>query len=739
MGVCGVSRDCWLENNMAITPLGKIIAKSNDAYIAHDVKARAWEIASKGVYRRLQFEPGRGLRLREFRNLQSGREWLDLASDNPAFLIVLGGETITALAEDWTLIEHKTRVLKNRAIELRITLARGDMRFHFYNVTFPGTSIIEQWAIVENAGDAMFPALTAINDFWWAFKPSAENLRLHWVQGVDVPPENCGDVTRVAALKLRTRELAEGVIHDLFSTRRSSEENIGWFALDAPDLQEGIVGAVEWSGAWWMRASRANGVTALFAMVGDIVRELAPGESFETPHRFIGFFNGDPSTSSGQVCDDAANVMRAFARQYVMPPRPADFPYAHFNTWFTCFVNLDEATLKREVDLAAELGLEAFCIDAGWYAGSPLNADFSFGLGTWRENLEKFPSGLAAFSDYVHRKGLKFGLWVEPERVDLKYAGPGTEIPHEWLSPRTAFDASSPDLPPHARICLGNRDVREWMKRTLARVIREYRVDWLKWDNNMWVSCDPPNETCDAEYTYTHGLYEVLDYLRQQFPRLVIENCASGGHRMDYGLLRRTHVQWLADDTEPSYRVRYYVAGASYPFPPEYLNSWLVESYWEHIGQAEPGVLRAWLRSRMMGAFGVSVSLRVLSAEQRAIIQEEIARYKTLRPILRASRVYRLLPQTDLVSPPNLQPPREPDAVEFHDPGSRRGIVFFFQGADGFDSRRVIFKGLDPQMVYQVESSDRALSARVTGQQLMTDGIAIAYDASNPSAIVTIK
>jgi alpha-galactosidase len=716
---------------MAVTPLGKIIAKSKDAYVAYDVSARAWEIATDRMYRRIQFEPGRGLYLRAFRNPQTGREWLNPAGDNATFLIVLGGETITSLTGDWALVEHATRALKNRAIEFRVTLARNDVRFHFYNVAFPGTSILEQWAIVENAGEALLPALTAINDFWWTFKPTTENLWLHWVQGADVPPENFGDAARVGALKFCARELSDGVTHDLFSTRRSSEENIGWFALAAPEAREGIVGAVEWSGAWWMRASRANDATALFAMVGDIARELAPGELFETPRRLIGFFSGD--------VDDAANEMRVFARQYLMPSRPSNFPFTHFNTWFTNFINLNEGALKREVDLAAELGLEAFCVDAGWYDGSPLNADFSFGLGTWRENREKFPNGLAAFSDYVHRKRLKFGLWVEPERVDLKYAGPGTEIPHEWLSPRTSFDPPSPDLPPNARICLGNRDAREWMKHTLARVIRDYRVDWLKWDNNAWVSCDPPNETRDAEYAYTRGLYEVLDYLRQQFPKLVIENCASGGHRMDYGLLRRTHVQWLADDTEPSYRVRYYVAGASYPFPPEYLNAWLVESYWEHIGEASSGVLRAWLHSRMMGAFGVSVTLSVLSPEQRAIIKEEIARYKALRPILRASRVYRLLPQVDLIAPPRLQPPREPDAVEFYDPGSKRGIVFFFQGVEAFEQRVLVFKGLDPRTVYRIEASERAVSARMTGQQLMTEGIALAYDASNPSVVVTIR
>lgn len=721
-------------------PLGRIKARSGDGYIAYAKKENVWEIATDGICRRMRFESEKGFYLESLTNPQSGREWLDVANPNPAFLVILGGETISSFDAGWTLVKHKTQVHKNRSLELEILFARDTLQIHLHTVTFPGTSVIEQWAVVENAGDTPLPALTAINDFWFQLKPSPENLRLHWIQGLDPQGGNAGDPPRAAALKLCERELAEGVTQDLFSTRRSAEENVGWFALLATEAREGLVGGIEWSGAWWMRASRAGNATALIAMVGDVVCELAAGETFETPHRFIGFFNGDPSASLGQCLDDAANATHLFARRYLMLPRPANFPFAHFNTWFRCFVNLNEAELVREVDVAAELGLEAFCVDAGWYAGSPMNADFSFGLGTWRENREKFPNGLAAFAEYVHQKGLKFGLWVEPERVDLKYAGPGTEIPHEWLSPRTPFDAPPPpDLPQNSLICLGNPAAREWMKRTLARVIRDYQVDWLKWDNNMWISCDPPNETRANDYAHGRGLYEVLDYLHEQFPDLVIENCASGGHRMDFGLLRRTHAQWLADDTEPSYRVRYYAAGASYPFPPEYLNAWLVESYWEHIGEAKPGVLRAWLRSRMMGAFGLSFSLNVLSPDQRAIVAEEIARYKNIRALLKNSRIYRLCDQTDLLAPPALQPPETPDAVEFYAAESGEGVVLIFQGQPLWNEYRFALKGLEPGTIYQIDSGDRQISGQYSGQQLMSAGVIVSYDPDNPSIIISIK
>jgi alpha-galactosidase len=716
----------------ALNPMGHIITRLENAFIAYDKTENIWEIATEAIYRRIRLDSGKGIYFDSLANPETGHEWLDSANFNPAFLITVGGETITSFAENWKVAGYQTQVHQDRSLELHIVLARDALHLHLHLVAFPGTSITEQWAVIENAGNTPLPVLTAINDFWFQLKPSSENFWLHWVQGLDPQGGNVGDPPLTASMKLRKRELSEGTTQDLFSTRRSSEENIGWFALLAPGEGEGLIGGIEWSGGWWMRASRSSGTTSVFAMVGDVTCELGPGDTFETPHRFIGFFNGG--------LDDAANVTHAFVRQYLMPPRPSNFPFTHFNTWYYCFVNLTEDALLRQVDLATELGLEAFCVDAGWYAGSPMNADFSFGLGTWRENREKFPRGLAAFADYVHQKGLKFGLWVEPERVDLKYAGPNTEIPYDWLSPRTPFDSPPPPgLPQNSLVCLGNPEARAWMKQTLARVIRDYHVDWLKWDDNMWMSCDPPNETRGNDYAHTRGLYEVLDYLHVQFPDLVIENCASGGHRMDFGLLRRTHIQWLADDTEPSYRVRYYIAGASYPFPPEYLNSWLVESYWEHIGEAKPGVLRAWLRSRMMGAFGISISLDVLNAEQRTIIADEIARYKNFRSLLKASRAYRLSGQTDLIAAPNLRAPAVPDIVEYYAPAPKEGIIMFWQGQPLWNSFGFTLMGLEPGAVYRIESDDRQISGEYSGQELMSAGIVVPYDSDNPSIIISIK
>jgi alpha-galactosidase len=663
-------------------------------------------------------------------NKLTGREWLAPGSGASAELrMTLGDQEITGSARDFIYKDYRARARPDQSLELIVTLAQGQMDAHLHYVVFPGVSVIEQWAEIENTGAQPLPALTAWESFSIALRPAPDPLTLYWVQGLNPGIAKESKKDPVPTLRLVSARIDSPIEKQIGSTGRSSEQAMGWFALTAPALRGGMFGGIEWSGDWQLRVQREGDGTRLRAGLQNIRVVIPPGEKFESPRRFVGFFRDD--------LDDAANAAHAFARAYLMRPRPAGFPWTQFNTWFAFYTDIGEEKLKREVDRAAELGLEVFVVDAGWYEGSPAVADFSFGLGTWRENREKFPSGLAAFSDYVHRQGMKFGLWVEPERVDTQYVG--TDVSRDWLA---YYDPNEPLREGAARtaqICFGNRAAREWVKTWLARLIREYNVDWLKWDSNGWASCNPPGQPGDGDLAHVRGLYEIFDYLRAEFPNVIVENCASGGNRMDYGLLRRTDIAWLSDETDPSYRVRYHVTGASYAFPSEYLNSWFVPSYFEHLEQAEkdPLVLRAWLRSRMMGAFGISYSLQDWSAEARANVAAEIARYKSFRQIIAEGKRYHLLPQSDLAV--DLEPPNEPDAAQFFDPFTNNGVIFLFRGAIPWSDRRVRLKSLDPDTYYQVTSADGTISVRQTGRALMSSSLRLPYEAARPAALLFIK
>lgn len=714
--------------------VGKTIAQSGDAYIAYDTATRTWEIGTAGIRRQMNYDPKIGYRLISLKNKLTNREWLAPGSGTSAELRMrLDGQEITGAASDFVFQGYTTRQHSDGSLELQVFFTRRALTVYLHYVTFPQTSVIEQWAVLENNSTSPVRNLTALDSISFALRPSADPLTLYWVQGVSPTLADIKRAQPVPALRLSSIRLTDRVNQTLDSSARSSEETMGWFALTAPNLREGLFGGIEWSGAWQMQTKRLNDQTELRAGLDQIHLDLAPHQSFESPRRFLGFFRGG--------VEDAAYASHAFARTFLLRPRPAGFPWAQYNTWFAYYTDLDEERLKGEVDNAAAMGLEAFVIDAGWYEGSPQVADFSYGLGTWRENRAKFPSGLEAFSNYVHSKGLKFGLWVEPERVDMEYVLKQHEIPLAWLAPGAEQPRELPEGTAWtAQICLGHPEARAWIKNWLTRLIRDYQLDWLKWDNNIWMSCDPENQPGHANYDHVKGLYEILDYLRAEFPQLIIENCASGGNRMDYALMRRTDIAWLSDETDPSYRVRYHMFGASYPFPPEYLNSFFVDSWLEPLETAEhdPAILRGWLRSRMLGAFGISAPTLDWSNAFRNEVIAEIQRYKNVRDLITQGREFRLLPQSDL-SLPLLEPPTEPDAIEFYNASSQKGVVFLFRGTVPWAERRVVMRGLSPNLVYDIQSADGLINLRQSGRQLMSQSISFTYEKERPSAMLFIQ
>lgn len=769
---------------------GSVVAESADAYIAYDPHTQSWEIGSRGIQRRMSYDPVLGFRLLNLTNRLTGTEWLPPSgTSNDEIRFQLGGETISGATRDLVFRTFTTRTIPDSSIELVITLSRGSLAVHQHYVVYPNSSTIEAWPAIENRSRSqILYGLADLHSLSFAFHPSDRNLQLYYVQGLAARGDEAEPDEPSPTLRLRSLDLTEGVSQILGATGRSTEDSMGWFVLEEPVLREGMFGGLEWSGAWRLDVKRANGLTFIQGGIDGLRADVKPGEIITGPRRFIGFYRGD--------LDDAANASHEFARDYLMRPHPDNFPWTQYNTWYAYYTDLNEEQLKREVDHAAELGVELFYIDAGWYAGSPTVGDFGWGLGTWRENLQKFPSGLAEFADYVHSKGMKFGLWVEPERIDLRFAGPGREVPFDWLAPEglaklpelQALDPSisqpneeapfspPPDMvAPTAQVCLGHPEARAWMKEWLTRIIRDYHVDWLKWDYNVYQSCEvgnpvptlpinvpgaiglppltpgqngPPNsspsdydavEPGEGNYAHILGLYEVLDYVAAEFPDLIIENCASGGNRMDYGLMRRTHIAWLSDQTDPSYRVRYHVTGASYPFPPEYLNTWVVDSGLEPLNdEVNQSSLKAWMRSRMMGGFGLSVDSLEWSSDLLSLLGAGVAEYKTLRPIISHGDIYRLLPQSDLPRTDE-HPPSEPDAAEFYNRSVDAGAVLLFQGAVPWEQRRVVLKGLDPDRTYSVRAADRTMDFRRTGQQLMTDGVRFRYEASRPSVLLYLN
>jgi alpha-galactosidase len=423
--------------------------------------------------------------------------------------------------------------------------------------------------------------------------------------------------------------------------------------------------------------------------------------------------------------------MRRFVRDTVVPATSDDFPWVQYNTWFSYFCELDHDTLLREADIAADLGVEVFYVDAGWWVGNPMRRDrFSSGLGNWTENREKFPDGLRAFADEIRARAMHFGIWVEPERVDLRTATTGTWRP-DWIAQEESGGYVRCDWPSDtetAWLCFGEPETQEWAARWIGDMVEALGVRWLKWDSNYWGVCtsrDHGHGAGDGERAQLEGVYKVMRRLRERHPDLIIENCAGGATRLDFAISRQTHAAWLNDASEPTHRSRFHNAGASYLFPLTMLNAWVTESEHENVnGQTLPDpVWRSVIRSRMLGAIGFSCRMPTWSDATREVAREEIARYKAeIRPLLRDGDLYHLLPQPNIPSR-DLPTPDVWEAYQLAAADGSRHVVLGFRNVCPEDAITVPLR-VDPAATYRVTIEGDG-PRRVAGHEL-TGGLTLA-------------
>jgi alpha-galactosidase len=392
---------------------------------------------------------------------------------------------------------------------------------------------------------------------------------------------------------------------------------------------------------------------------------VAPGRPIEGPHAFLGV---TPDTPGAELAAITAFVRAGRAHR--------EFPAATtFNTWFVHGINIDERSARRDIDMASEAGVEVFQLDAGWYPREqPRHAfDFTSGLGSWEVDGERFPAGLAALADYAHEHGMKFGLWVEPERVALSTVGrPGLADEAFLAHQDGAYEPGVPnEEATDAQVCLASPEARAWLLRRLTTLIEGAHLDNLKWDFNRWVRCARAGHGHPVDggnYEHTRGLYELLAALRQRFPHLTVENCSGGGHRLDFALARLTDAGWMDDRSAPSAHVRRNLQGLMTAFPASYLFSYVMPHVDEPMhGSNDVAMI---VRSRMPGVVGLATDLFELSEAERNEVHQQFALAKSLRDRDVAAVTHVLTPQRP--------GPGEWEVVQQFLPSTGGSIVFAF-------------------------------------------------------------
>ncbi|MEW6322365.1 MAG: alpha-galactosidase [Acidobacteriota bacterium] len=569
-----------------------------------------------------------------------------------------------------------------------------------------GGSTVEMWTTFEATADETV-TLGDLNAVALAL-PVAE---VEWTTGLAVGPDVGGSFTP------QRTHVAEGGRFAIGAETISTERALPRVTLGLGD--DRFFAALAWSGAWEASLDRSDDVLRLSMGLPRMSAWARPGSPAEGPHVIVGAVPNRPGT----VQEAIVNYLWAAREGRPFPALTA------YNTWFLRGVDIDEETMLRDIDLVASVGLELFQLDAGWYPDTRQDGmwDFSSGLGSWEVDRRRFPRGLGSIGDYARSKGLKYGVWVEPERIARSTIGRGVGAEERYLATYEGrYDPHRPnDVSEDGQICLGDEAARAWVLARLVAFIDEVRPDYLVWDYNRWMVCTREGHGHPVDggsHAHIQGLYALLEDLRRRYPHVLIENCSGGGHRIDLGLALRTDNAWMDDRTTPSAHVRHNLRGLSEVFPVTYLFSYVMPHADEPLGRG--GDVDLFARSRLPGVFGVTADLGRLDADALGRIRHAAQLARSFRG-LQARAVTHQLVLDDVW-----------DVVQ--QVGSAGALVFAFdRGADR--GQRVPLRDLDPLATYEVHSIDSGLLGRALGADLMLGGLAIEPSAATDAQIFVLR
>ena len=294
------------------------------------------------------------------------------------------------------------------------------------------------------------------------------------------------------------------------------------------------------------------------------------------------------------------------------------------NTWEAVYFEHNFETLTKLADVAAHVGVERFVLDDGWFSG---RRNDTAGLGDWTVDASVWPDGLHPLINHVKSLGMEFGIWCEPEMVnpdsDLFRKHPDWVLHHGVNPPITGRNQLVLDL--------SRSEVREFLFTSVSQLLDAHDISYVKWDHNRDLVASPAHEQ-------TRGTYELLGRLKQTHPQVQFESCASGGGRIDFGILPFVDRFWTSDSIDPLDRILIQ-RGAQRLMPPEVLGT--------HIGSPTSHITRRShsLAFRATTAFfgwlGIEWNLLNASPHEQDRLASVVTQYKEFRPLLHTGAAFR--------------------------------------------------------------------------------------------------
>jgi alpha-galactosidase len=617
----------------------------------------------------------------------------------------------------------------------RLRFENGDqgLRMIVEYTLFPEHNAVVYGGTIENIGTRAIDHVTNVLSYDLLFKPLQKlgDPLLHLSKGGgnfnNYPPD---------AYTLSDEQLfgPETFSLDSDSTGRASNAQMPYFVVEDGDGISGIYGAIEWSSLWHFDFIRKDeppqdhygvwGPDKSFGIQGgikDVNLRIEPHEVFHMPRVLLGFYQGN--FESGRFA--LRNFLAAWA-----PPLPQGVPDPHVQATpggvYTLRSTTTTDTVRRHAKACADLGVEYYCIEQ-WYPWYPFASKdpqtsklSGWSRGSWVPDTERFPD-LAGLADYIRSLGMKFGLWTD---IEVARAGSIVEREHpDWVLFLPSVKGVDPfDSVPEwvdtdeGLLNFGLPEVQQWAIATYDRLIADYGLKWIFWDNNInpgpiWAANEPVHRRGWLQHNHIHGVWAVREALLKKHPDVLIENCSSGGRRNDLGMFKRAHIHVLSDQFWYPDAIRYQFSGADYYFPANRIKS-IVDS---PLSPKDDNLFHA----NFGGVLSITTDLESYSAEEREKTRRHVEVYKSVRHFLKGD-FYPLFSQP--------QSEKEWDGWQFHDAKSGEGFILAFRVNSPQEEAKLKFKGLDPSRQYTVKDPYTGKEMVVGGRFLMEMGLAVNLD-----------
>ncbi|OAN89989.1 alpha-galactosidase [Sulfitobacter geojensis] len=415
--------------------------------------------------------------------------------------------------------------------------------------------------------------------------------------------------------------------------------------------------------------------------------EVAPATRFDTAPLYATF-------SAHGLNGCAAAFQRHLRDRIITWAKPETPRPVHYNCWEAVYFDHDIPKLQDIATRAAALGAERFVLDDGWFGKRD---DDTTSLGDWTVDLRKYPQGLGPLIDHVHATGMTFGIWFEPEMInpdsDLFRAHP------DWV-----LGDTDQILGRQQKVLnMALSAVRDYLFDAIAAILAAYAVDYIKWDHNRVL---PTPDAAQAR-----GTYDLLARLRAAFPQVEIESCASGGGRIDFGILEHTQRVWLSDSNDALERLKIQHNAALF-LPLAVTGSHVGPRKCHTSGRTLDIELRAWVAAQRH--MGFEMDPRELDSREQQVLRDVTTWWKANRDWMARADILRL----DAADPSVIA---EQQLAE----DGNRFVVFAGQTTPSTQiaPRPLRLTRLDPTARYQISLRNRASASHLSrAAHLLKDG-----------------